>query len=160
MPDSTVIGGEEVGVASTGAYIKLVPNASGELNVGVLAGERDRGTSNAHSQSNPEWTQYQFNPRAASTGSTLGAAGSVGTTEVLIGGGVPMTFGGWIPESDSAAGSILLRNATATGTSQAARSLNASVVQAGAKFTNGLCVVGTATGIAGTILARPTGANS
>lgn len=160
MADSIVIGGEEVGVSATGIYLKLVPNASGELNIGVLAGERDRASSNAHSQANPEWTEYRFNPRAASTGSTLGAAGAVGTTEVLLGGGVPMTFGGWIPESDSAAGSILLRNAAATGTSQAARSLNASVVQAGAKFTTGLCVVGTVTGIAGTILARPTGANS
>lgn len=151
----------KVGEDSSGTQHYVTTNTSGNIVIAPLAHERDIGTSNAHGMFVPQWNMTPFNPRAASTGSTKGAAGAVGTTEVLIGAGVPVTFGGVIFEDDSTANEdILLRNAAATGTSAAAQSVGSGVVNVGANFSNGLCVCGTAVGVSAMVLWRVTGANS
>ena len=113
-----------------------------------------------------EWNITVFNPRAAATGSSKGTVGSAGTTEISIGGGVPLLLGGITFEDDAADGDLLLRDANAVGASLTAISLPSWASAAntnpargyqnlGWKFENGLTVCGTAAGVCAVIAWKP-----
>lgn len=105
----------------------------------------------------PGYTATQFNPRAASTGSTLGAAGSAGTTEAVVFSG-PILVKQIIFEPDStASGKVYLRNAGGAGLSVSAMSVAADATYQGAgmRLGSGLTVAGSAAGVMATILWRP-----
>lgn len=107
----------------------------------------------------PGYTFSRFNPRAASTGSTLGAAGSAGTTESVVFSG-PCVVKQIIFEPDSTAGgAVYLRDAGGAGISASAMSISANTVfeGAGMRVGSGLTVVGSAAGVMATILWRPEG---
>lgn len=117
----------------------------------ALAGERTN-----YAISVGEWNYTSFNPRAASIGTAVGAAGAVGATEVLIGAGAPVLVGGVYFESDSTAGqSLLLRDVASTGQSVSAKSIGASTEFDGLKFNTGLTVCGTAAGVSAIVKWRP-----
>ena len=126
-----------------------------------LAGERlPNSAGQSFLATHHEWNITPFNPRAASIGAAKGAAGTAGNVEVLIGLGAPVRVGFIVTEDDTAAGSILLRDATATGVSVSARSLasilnTVSVYPLGWEFLTGLTVCGTATGVAFSVGWRP-----
>lgn len=129
--------------------------------VGNIAGERNPASAtNSFLSTKQEWNYTPYNPRAASTGSSKGAAGTAGNVEVLIGAGVPVFVGGIITEDDTVAGSVLLRDAAATGTNVSARAL-ASVLNTVSQyplelmFNTGLTVCGTAAGVSCIIKWRP-----
>lgn len=147
------------GIDANGDPIEVLVSSGGSIATAPLASERDVGTENAHSVAVPEWTYTRFNPRAASTGSSVGAAGAAGATEVLI-SDVPVLLGGVIFESDSTASEeILLRDAAATGASAVAQSVGANV-ELGIKTTLGLTVCGTAAGVSAIIKWRVLGVNA
>lgn len=131
-----------------------------------LALERGVGTAGQYGVAVGEWTAVIFNPRTASTGTTLGAAGAAGATEVLV-SSVPVLVGGFIFQGDSTgAKGILLRDTAATGNSVAAVYLAPGLVapNAGATFaqyqpngwktTTGLTICGEAAGVSGILLYR------
>jgi len=117
-----------------------------------LANEENPGTNNAYGTALRKWRELDFNPRAASSGSTVGAAATAGTTEVLIDAGVPILVGAIIFESDNA-GNALLRNTGALANSVQANQFDVNA-DIGCEFTNGLTICGTAAGTAFKLLYR------
>lgn len=102
-----------------------------------------------------EWNYTPYNPRVASTGASKGAAGAAGNLEILVVSG-PVFVGGIITENDTVAGDILIRDATAVGSSVSARAF-ASVLNTVSsydldwKFANGLTACGSLAGVAFTV---------
>ena len=134
---------------------------AGALVIAALAGEENTTSLlNGYIHMRTKWNVTAFNPRVASIGSAKGAAGAAGNTEVLIGAGSPVFLGKIITEDDTVAGSILLRDAAATGQSISARAL-ASVLNTvsqydiDAMYNTGLTICGTAAGVSALVLWRP-----
>lgn len=140
--------------------IEAVNGGLGVYLVSSMSGERAIGSaSNSHLSVHEEWNYTKFNPRAASTGSTKGAAGAAGATELLI-TSQPCYFGGFITENDTAAGDILIRDEAATGISSIAQALSATLNTVTNHITNelhvrGLTVCGSAAGVSGVVRWRP-----
>lgn len=140
--------------------IEAVNGGLGVYMVSSVAGERaNSNASNSHLAVKEEWNYTNFNPRAASTGTTKGAAGSAGNTELLI-SNVPCYFGGFITENDTAAGDILVRDEAATGVSSIAKALTATlntvtVFNVNVIHVRGLTICGSVAGISGVVRWRP-----
>ena len=140
---------------STGAYQVIPSDTAGNTfnTLGtLLAGERNAGSATgSYLATQNDWTITDFNPHTATTGVTI-TAGTAGNTEVLI-SNAPVSLGYIITAADTVAGSILLRNTTATGNSVSpivlGTLLNTTTVYpfGGAKFTSGLTIVGTLAGV-------------
>ncbi len=149
--------------SGTTTVMQLIEAVNGGLCVyltSLLSGERATGNaSNSHLATHEEWNYTKFNPRAASTGSTKGAAGAAGATELLI-TSQPCYFGGIVTENDTAAGDILIRDEAATGVSSVAQALAATLNTVTNHNINeihvrGLTVCGSAAGVSGVVRWRP-----
>lgn len=124
----------------------------------VLAQERNRGLANAFGAFHPETLAVPFNPHASAPVGTL-TAGTVGTTEIVVNPSAFLVYG-ILWYGDTAAGSILLYDKSATGGNGVPHNVVYNAAQQftgplGFKFNNGCTAVGTATGVGGLILGRP-----
>lgn len=109
----------------------------------ALATESGAGLPDQIGKSIEAWNYYQFNPRGAATGSTLGTIGAAGATEKCI-AAYAVVLGGIVFESDSvASNSLIVRDQAATGGSVTGISFGASNSDLDLKLAVGLCVVGT-----------------
>ncbi len=138
--------------------IKSTTNGLWTQEQAIFAMERNRGLANAYGAFVPECNYTAYNPHTAAAVGTL-TAGAAGATEALITASPCIVIGiEWA--SDTAAGSVLLYDKTATGgTSIPYPVLYAAGQQfhgpLGKKFNNGLTIIGTAAGVCCNVLWRP-----
>lgn len=126
----------------------------------VFAMERNRGLANAYGVMLPECNAAVLNVHSSAALGTA-TAGTAGATEILASAATCLVFG-VLFAGDCAAGSILLydKSALAGGAAVPAEVVTFNAAQLfvplyGRIFTNGCTAIGTAAGVAGTILYRP-----
>lgn len=164
--------GNEVilGINSSSLVPEVITSTTNSLNVNpdLIAGERNPSSAtNSYLVTQREWNYTVYNPRAASTGSTLGAAGTVGATEVLITNAACLVGPIFFQADSTASKGLILRDTNATGnsiagiyispTSAAVPTTNAPFGMDGFKFLTGLTVCGEslATGVSAVICWKP-----
>lgn len=126
----------------------------------IFADERNRGLANAYGVSLPECNATPLNVHASAALGTA-TAGVAGATEVLCSTQTCLVFG-VLFAGDCSAGSILLydKATLAGGAAVPAEVITFNAAQLfvplfGRIMSNGLTAIGTAAGVAGTILSRP-----
>jgi hypothetical protein len=132
---------------------ELLRGVGGQLWLPHMAGEALQGNRwESFIRAHQHWNRKTLNPRAASTGTSKGAAGAAGNTEIQIGSPGPIYIGKIIVENDTAAGEILLRDSAAPGTSAVAQAFTTvlntgNVIDVNEYFANGCTAVGSVAGI-------------
>ena len=142
--------------------VSVLVDSSGKLRTSLaelIAGERGVGTATGYMLCVNGFSKTELNPHTATTGTTI-TAGAAGNTEILV-SATAVVVSHIVWAGDCAAGSLLLRDTTATGQSVSplviTSALNPANVPATVlnwETTNGLTAIGTVAGISCAIFWR------